>query len=193
VKYDLCVRMTASLFIMGQNERNSSGSRDTGTGDTVNVCRQPRVGRPEQPSSESSVAEQSRQPSRTQRRRHQRRRRLAIVTGQVPCGQPVPGVYSLPIRINRDTLREPITLGFRLMGGFVSIFEVPSGEYQRTSTTGTVVQGRRPAGLSDEEDGEWSDVLRASFPTNSCVQCGASMEEHCSMCNALSYRFPNIS
>jgi len=161
VKYDLCVRMTASLFIMGQNERNSSGSRDTGTGDTVNVCRQPRVGRPEQPSSESSVAEQSRQPSRTQRRRHQRRRRLAIVTGQVPCGQPVPGVYSLPIRINRDTLREPITLGFRLMGGFVSIFEVTWA-----STTGAVVQGRRPAGLSDEEDKEWSDVLRTSCLTN---------------------------
>jgi len=152
VKCDLCVRMAAPLSITVHNKRSSSDSRDTGTETTVNVCRRPRVGRSEQPWFEPSAADQWRQPSRSQRRRQQRRQRLAIITGQAPWGQVAPGVYSLPVRIDRDTLREPITIGFCVVDGFVNIFEVPSGDYHRAMATVTRVQGRRPAGLSDEED-----------------------------------------
>jgi hypothetical protein len=63
-------------------------------------------------------------------------------------------MHSLPVRIDRHTLWEPITIGFRIMDGFVNVFEVSSGDCHQAMATGTRVQCMRPAGLSDEEADE---------------------------------------
>jgi len=61
-------------------------------------------------------------------------------------------LYSLPVRLDRNTLRESIPIEYRVKDGFVNISEVPSGAYHQATITRA--QGLRPADLSDEDDDE---------------------------------------
>jgi len=138
--------------------------------------------------SEGSIA-----PTRMQRRRQQCIRQVAVLTD---CSRtrdrPAPGIYSLPIRIDRDTLAAQNIIGIRVLGGFLNIFEVPSSSYYQAMEQPTRVRNLRPAGMSDSET-EDTQIERSLMAQNYCTMCGQGMEDYCQVCNVIRDRFPDFS
>jgi len=135
--------------------------------------------------------------TRTQRRRQQRRRtdrQVAVITdGRRTRERTAPGAFSLPIRIDRDTMMAPSTIRIRVLDGFLNIFEVPSASYHWAMQQTTRVQDLRPAGMSDSEDDADACIERSLAVQNYCTMCGAETEEYCCECNALRNRLPDLS
>jgi len=198
--FECATCLTESLQVTITNDRCSSSLRPAAAANaaaygqrSVTTCRTEATARDQSLRSEGSPLTLT----RTQRRRQQRRRtdrQVAGVTDRSRArGRLAPGVYSLPIRVDRDALATPTAIGIRVLDGFVNIFEVPSASYHQATEQSTRVREYRPAGLSDESETEDVLIERSLWPQNYCMMCGQGMEDYCMGCNILRSQFPDLS